>query len=472
MGTLKSRVAIAEQSPKERRSNFNEVCLGYNIDEARLEATRCLECKKPKCVEACPVSINIPLFIKHIKSGDIAEAAKVIDLDSSLPAVCGRVCPQEIQCEGSCVMGKKGEPVSIGKLERFVADWTIKNHLELTTKSSKRNSRVAVIGSGPAGLSCASDLAKMGYEVTVFEALHMPGGVLVYGIPEFRLPKSIVEEQINQLKRIGVRFELDVIVGKTITVDSLMEEEGYGAVFISTGAGLPRFMGIPGENLNGVVSANEFLTRINLMKAYQGDYDTPVYIGKNVVVVGGGNVAMDAARSAIRLGSNVKIVYRRSEKELPARAEEVHHAIEEGVEFCFLTNPVEILSDEKGWVNELRCVKMRLGEPDSNGRRVPEPIPNSAFSISCDMVIMALGTSPNPLIINTTKGLKSERWGGIHVVNEFGKTTRPGVFAGGDAVTGAATVILAMQAGRKAAAAIDEFLRERDSKHFNFSSAN
>jgi glutamate synthase (NADPH/NADH) small chain len=472
MGVVNNRIAVAEQLPEQRKNNFKEVCLGYNMKEAQLEASRCLECKNPKCVEACPVSINIPLFIKHIKSGNLLEAAKVIDLDSSLPAVCGRVCPQEIQCEGSCVRGIKGEPVAIGNLERFVADWTINNRVDIIAKTLKGKGKVAVIGSGPAGLSCASDLVKWGYEVTVFEALHMLGGVLVYGIPEFRLPKSIVEQQINQLKKLGVRFELDVIIGKTITIDDLMDREGFSAVFISTGAGLPKFMGIPGENLNGVLSANEFLTRVNLMKAYQSDYDTPVYVGKNVAVVGGGNVAMDAARSAIRLGANVKIVYRRSADEMPARKEEVHHAIEEGIEFSYLTNPVEVLPDEKGWVKGLKCIQMKLGEPDAKGRRSPEPIANSEFCIPCDMVIMALGTSPNPLIVNTTKGLKSEQWGGIHVTDEYGATTRPGVFAGGDAVTGAATVILAMQAGRKAAKAIHEFLNKRSSYRMDLSNSN
>lgn len=460
MRDVNKRVAVSEQLASVRRNNFDEVCLGYSLTEAQEEASRCLGCKNPKCVAACPVSIKIPQFINHLKNGDLLESAKVIDLDSSLPAICGRVCPQESQCEGACIRGIKGQSVAIGKLERFVADWSRENNIELVAPIHTVKGKVAIIGSGPAGLSCASDLAKWGYKVTVFEALHLPGGVLVYGIPEFRLPKDVVNQQINNLKKLGVRFEPDVIIGRTITIDDLMNKEGYGAVFIGSGAGLPKFMNIPGENLNGVVSANEFLTRINLMKAFDSDYDTPVYTGKSVVVVGGGNVAMDAARCAIRLGANVKVVYRRSDAELPARAEEVHHAKEEGVEFCFLSNPVQVRGDEKGWVKDLECVKMQLGEPDSKGRRSSEVIPNSEFIVPCDMVIMSLGTSPNPLVVNTTYGLTAEKWGGVYVTDASGATTRTGVFAGGDAVTGAATVILAMEAGRKAAKAIDEYLKK------------
>lgn len=454
------RVPVREQDPKVRAANFEEVCYGYNSEEALLEASRCLNCKNPRCVSACPVNVSIPEFIAHVASGDFTAAAGVIARDSSLPAVCGRVCPQETQCEGSCILGVKGEPVAIGKLERFVADWNMENGAAAVVNTPPNGFKVAVVGSGPSGLACASDLAKMGYEVTVFEALHKAGGVLEYGIPEFRLPKDkVVAAEINAVKALGVKIETDVVVGRTLTVDSLLDREGFSAVFIGSGAGLPRFMGIPGENLNGVFSANEFLTRNNLMKAYREDYMTPVYTGKKVVVVGGGNVAMDAARTALRLGAETVIAYRRTEKELPARAEEVHHAKEEGIEFAMLTNPVEILGDEKGWVRGIRCIRMELAEPDESGRRSPVPVPGSEFDIEADSVIMALGTSPNPLIARTTSGLETSRRGCI-VADRDGATAREGVFAGGDAVTGAATVILAMGAGRKAAAAIDRYIRK------------
>ena len=453
------RVPVREQDPAVRATNFAEVCLGYNLEEATLEASRCLNCKNPRCVAACPVGIQIPNFIEALKGGDIKGAAEVIAKDSSLPSICGRVCPQESQCEGSCILGIKGESVAIGKLERFVGDWRLNNpqSVELPAKNGKK---VAVVGSGPAGLACASDLAKLGYEVTVFEALHEIGGVLVYGIPEFRLPKKgVVAKEIESVRSLGVKFETDVIVGRTVTIDSLMDEEGFDAVFIGSGAGLPRFMGIEGENLNSVLSANEFLTRANLMRAYDDEYDTPIYVGQRVVVVGGGNVAMDAVRTAKRLGAEATIVYRRSEAELPARVEEVHHAKEEGIEFRMLTNPTQILGDEKGWVRGINCLKMELGEPDASGRRSPVEVAGSDFEIACDVVIMALGTSPNPLIAATTENLETTRRGCI-VADEAGCTSRPGVFAGGDAVTGAATVILAMGAGRKAAAAIDEYLNK------------
>ncbi|SKA80425.1 glutamate synthase (NADPH/NADH) small chain [Clostridium sp. USBA 49] len=453
------RVPIKEQDPKVRVKNFEEVCLGYTKEEAMEEAARCLNCKNPMCVTQCPVTIEIPKFIQHVKNGEFEEAAKVIARQSSLPAVCGRVCPQETQCEGKCILGIKGEPVAIGKLERFVADWSRENNIDLTETEPKKGKKVAVIGSGPAGLTCAGDLAKMGYDVTIFEALHEPGGVLVYGIPEFRLPKdTVVKHEIDNVKKLGVKIETNVIVGKTITIDELLEEEGFDAVFIGSGAGLPKFMGIPGENSNGVFSANEFLTRTNLMKAFREDYDTPIKIGKKVAVVGGGNVAMDAARTALRLGAEVHIVYRRSESELPARVEEVHHAKEEGVIFDLLTNPVEILSDEKGWVKGMKCIKMELGEPDASGRRKPVEVKGSEFIMDVDTVIMSLGTSPNPLIASTTKGLKINNRKCIIAQEETGLTTRERVYAGGDAVTGAATVILAMGAGKKAAKAINEFL--------------
>ena len=456
------RVPVREQDPKVRVTNFEEVCYGYDLDEARLEASRCLGCKKPRCVEHCPVSLQIPQFIAQLRDGNLAEAARIIAQDSSLPSVCGRVCPQETQCEGSCILGVKGESVAIGKLERFVGDWSIEHGAEATAPAPSNGRKVAVVGSGPAGLACAADLAKMGYEVKIFEALHKAGGVLQYGIPEFRLPKDkVVAREIENVLRLGVRIETDVIVGHTVTVDSLLDEEGYSAVFIGSGAGLPRFMGIPGENLNGVVSANEFLTRANLMKAYDDTYDTPIYVGRRVVVVGGGNVAMDAVRAAARLGAEAHIVYRRSEAELPARAEEVHHAKQEGIEFRMLTNPVEVLGDEKGWVRGLRCVRMELGEPDASGRRSPVAVEGSEFEIGCDVVIMALGTSPNPLIASTTRGLETNRRGCLVADEEHGQTSREGIFAGGDAVTGAATVILAMGAGRRAARAIDEYVRAK-----------
>ena len=456
------RVPVREQDPQVRAANFEEVCHGYDRQEALLEASRCLRCRKPRCVEACPVGIAIPDFIAALHEGRIAEAAGIIARDSSLPSVCGRVCPQETQCESKCVRGIKGEPVAVGKLERFVGDWNIGHAAQHAAALPARNGRrVAVVGSGPAGLACASDLAKMGYEVKIFEALHKVGGVLVYGIPEFRLPKQkIVEREVEAVRRLGVEIETDVIVGRTVTVDSLLGEEGFDAVFIGSGAGLPRFMGIGGENLNGVVSANEFLTRANLMHAYDARYDTPIYVGQRVVVVGGGNVAMDAVRTAKRLGAEATIVYRRSEAELPARAEEVHHAKEEGIVFRMLANPVEVLGDEQGWVRGLRCVEMTLGEPDESGRRRPVEKEGSEFDVPCDVVIMALGTSPNPLLAATTSGLETDRRGCLTADAE-GRTTRAGVFAGGDAVTGAATVILAMGAGRRAARAIDEYIRTR-----------
>ncbi len=456
-----ARVKAREQDPIVRAANFEEVCYGFNLEEATLEASRCLECKKPRCVAACPVGVNIPSFISRVAAGDMRGAAEAIAVDSSLPSVCGRVCPQESQCEGSCILGIKGESVAIGQLERFVGDWQIENGRGEQPQIEGNGKKVAVVGSGPAGLACASDLAKMGYAVTVFEALHKLGGVLVYGIPEFRLPKDkIVAAEIAAVEALGVKFETDVIVGRTVTIDSLMDQEGYDAVFIGSGAGLPRFMNIPGENLNGVVSANEFLTRANLMKAYSDDYDTPIYVGKRVVVVGGGNVAMDAVRTAKRLGADAYIVYRRGEAELPARLEEVHHAKQEGIVFKMLTNPTEILEREGGWVRAINCVEMELGEPDASGRRSPVVKAGSDFEIECDVVIMALGTSPNPLIAATTKGLDTNRWGCL-VADEAGSTSREGVFAGGDAVTGAATVILAMGAGRKSASAIHEYLESK-----------
>ncbi|MBR3653169.1 MAG: NADPH-dependent glutamate synthase [Bacteroidales bacterium] len=452
------RVPVREQDPKVRATNFEEVCYGYNKEEALLEASRCLNCKNPRCMTACPVGLQIPRFIAELAQGNIAGAAAVIAEDSSLPAVCGRVCPQETQCEGSCVLGVKGEPVAIGKLERFVADATLgKAAAEVAPANGIK---VAVVGSGPAGLACASDLAKWGYDVTIFEALHKAGGVLEYGIPEFRLPKDkVLKHEIEEVRKLGVKIETDVIVGRTVTIDSLMDQEGFKAVFIGSGAGLPKFMNIPGENFNGVFSANEFLTRNNLMKAWREDYLTPIHAGKKVCVVGGGNVAMDAARTALRLGAEVHIVYRRTEAELPARREEVHHAAQEGIIFDMLTNPVEVIGDERGWVKALKCVKMELGEPDESGRRSPVPIEGSEFEIPTETVIMALGTSPNPLISKTTKGLEVNRRGCL-VATEEGATTRPGVFAGGDAVTGAATVILAMGAGRTAAKAIDAYLKQ------------
>ena len=457
------RVPVREQEAARRATNFEEVCYGYNLEEASLEASRCLHCKNPRCVSACPVNIAIPEFIAAIQAGDLPSASEIISRDSSLPSICGRVCPQETQCEGACILGIKGESVAIGKLERFVGDWRLE-HAPEVTPTPRNGHKVAIIGSGPAGLACASDLAKWGYEVKIFEALHKVGGVLVYGIPEFRLPKErIVAREIAQVEALGVEIETNVIVGRTVTVDSLLDEEGYDAVFIGSGAGLPRCMGISGETLNGVVSANEFLTRANLMHAYDACYDTPIYVGKRVVVVGGGNVAMDAVRTAKRLGAQSTILYRRSEKELPARVEEVHHAKQEGIAFQMLTNPVEVIGNEQGWVTAIRCVEMELGEPDESGRRSPIAKPGSEFDIPCDVVIMALGTSPNPLIASTTQGLETTRRGGI-AANDEGATSREGVFAGGDAVTGAATVILAMGAGRTAAKAIDRYIQQKNAK--------
>ncbi|MBQ6555385.1 MAG: NADPH-dependent glutamate synthase, partial [Firmicutes bacterium] len=456
------KVPVREQDPKVRATNFDEVCLGYNKEEAIAEASRCLNCPKPKCVGGCPVGIDIPGFIKHIKEEDFEGAAKTIAKYSALPAVCGRVCPQENQCEGQCVLGIKGEPVSIGKLERFTADNAREAGYDLSDKAPSNGKKVAVIGAGPAGLTCAGDLAKKGYDVTIFEALHKAGGVLEYGIPEFRLPKEkVVKPEVENIKKLGVKIETNVIIGRTITIDQLFDEEGFEAVFIGSGAGLPKFMGIPGEQANGVLSANEFLTRVNLMKAFDENYDTPVKIGKKVAVIGGGNVAMDAARTALRLGSESHIVYRRALEQLPARVEEVHHAKEEGIIFDILTNPTEILVDENGWVKGMKCVKMELGEPDESGRRSPVVIEGSEFEMDVDTVIMSLGTSPNPLISSNTPGLETNKRRCIVAEEETGKTSREAVYAGGDAVTGAATVILAMGAGKKAAAAIDEYLSNK-----------
>ncbi len=465
MGDVLKKVPVREQDPKVRATNFEEVCLGYNAEEAVEEAQRCMSCKKPKCVEGCPVSINIPAFIAQVKEGNFEKAYQIISESSALPAVCGRVCPQETQCEGVCIRGLKGEAISIGKLERFVADWARENGIRPQPAAEKNGHKVAIIGSGPSGLTCAGDLARMGYDVTIFEALHKEGGVLVYGIPEFRLPKDkVVAAEVENVKSLGVKIEKNVIIGKSVSIDELLDEEGFEAVFIGSGAGLPMFMGIPGEQANGVFSANEYLTRNNLMKAFREDYDTPIAHGKKVVVVGGGNVAMDAARTALRLGADVHIVYRRSEAELPARAEEVHHAKEEGVIFNLLTNPVEIFADEKSWVTGIRCIRMGLGEPDASGRRRPVPIEGSEFDIEADTVIMALGTSPNPLISSTTKGLEVNRRKCIVADETNGATSREGIFAGGDAVSGAATVILAMGAGKAAAKGIDEYIRSKSGK--------
>lgn len=461
MDVLK-KTPVREQDAKVRATNFEEVCLGYNGEEAKEEASRCINCKNAQCIKGCPVSINIPGFIEKVKNDDIEGAYQVISESSALPAVCGRVCPQESQCEGKCIRGIKGEPISIGKLERFVADWASENGIKPQGAAEKNGKKVAVIGSGPAGLTCAGDLAKMGYDVTIFEALHEAGGVLVYGIPEFRLPKTrVVAKEIENVKSLGVKIETNVVVGKSVTIDELLNEEGFDAIFIGSGAGLPKFMGIPGEQANGVFSANEYLTRSNLMKAFNEDSNTPIMRGKKVAVVGGGNVAMDAARTALRLGSEVHIVYRRSEEELPARVEEVHHAKEEGIIFNLLTNPVEILEDEKGWVKGIRCIKMELGEPDESGRRRPVEVPGSEFVIDVDTVIMSLGTSPNPLISSTTKGLEINKRKCIVAAEENGQTSKEGVYAGGDAVTGAATVILAMGAGKAGAKGIDEYLRNK-----------
>ncbi len=461
MDVLK-KVPIKEQDPKVRAHNFDEVCLGYNMEEAKAEAERCIQCKNPKCVTGCPVSIDIPGFIKEIVNEDVEAAFKVIGKYSALPAVCGRVCPQESQCEERCIRGIKGDPVSIGKLERFVADWARENKITPELPKEKKGIKVAVIGSGPAGLTCAGELAKMGYDVTIFEALHEPGGVLVYGIPEFRLPKnSVVRTEVENVLALGVKLETNVIIGKSVTIDELMEEEGFEAIFIGSGAGLPKFMGIPGENANGVFSANEYLTRNNLMKAFDSSYDTPIITGKRVAVVGGGNVAMDAARTALRLGAEVYVVYRRSEAELPARVEEVHHAKEEGIIFQLLTNPTEILVNENGWVSGMRCIEMELGEPDESGRRRPVEKKDSEFVLEVDTVIMSLGTSPNPLISSTTQGLTTNKHRCIIADETTGQTSREGIFAGGDAVTGAATVILAMGAGKAAAKGIDEYLASK-----------
>ena len=456
-----NKVPVREQEPEVRAKNFDEVCLGYNLEEAVAEANRCIGCKNAKCIEGCPVAIDIPGFIGHLKEGDVKSAFEVISEASSLPAVCGRVCPQESQCEGKCIRGIKGDPISIGKLERFTADWAKENDVKPQPPKAKLDKKVAVIGSGPAGLTCAGDLAKMGYKVTIFEALHEAGGVLVYGIPEFRLPKEkIVKKEIENVLSLGVELELNSIVGKSMKIDDLFDD-GYEAVFIGSGAGLPKFMGIKGEQANGVFSANEYLTRSNLMKAFDENSNTPIMRGKKVAVVGGGNVAMDAARTALRLGAETHIIYRRSEEELPARVEEVHHAKEEGVIFDLLTNPVEILATEDGWVKGIRCVKMELGEPDASGRRRPVVIEGSEFDIEVDTVIMSLGTSPNPLISSTTEGLDTNKWGCIVADEELGQTSKDGVFAGGDAVTGAATVILAMGAGKAAAKGIHEYLQNK-----------
>ena len=454
------RVPVREQEPKVRATNFEEVCYGYNEEEAVSEAARCLNCKNAQCVKGCPVSINIPAFIEQVKNENFEAAYQIISESSALPAVCGRVCPQESQCEGKCIRGFKGDPISIGKLERFVADWARENGIKPKGDAEKNGKKVAVIGSGPAGLTCAGDLAKLGYDVTIFEALHAAGGVLSYGIPEFRLPKDkVVKAEVENVKSLGVKIETNVVIGKSVKIDELMEEEDFDAVFIGSGAGLPRFMNIPGEQANGVFSANEFLTRNNLMKAFKEGYETPISRGRKVVVVGGGNVAMDAARTALRLGAETHIVYRRGAEEVPARKEEVEHAKEEGVIFKLLNNPVEI-HGEDGWVTGIEVVAQELGEPDASGRRRPQPIEGSNTIIPVETVVIAIGQSPNPLIRQTTEGLETQKWGGIIVDEETGESTREHVYAGGDVVTGAATVILAMGAGKKAAKAIDESLKE------------
>lgn len=457
-----NRVPVSEQDPEVRAHNFSEVCLGYTAEEAQCEASRCINCKNAQCMKGCPVAINIPGFVEQVKNGNFEAAYQIISESSALPAICGRVCPQESQCEGKCIRGIKGDPISIGKLERFVADWARENGIKPVGAKESNGKKVAVIGSGPAGLTCAGDLAKLGYDVTIFEALHEAGGVLVYGIPEFRLPKEdVVKKEIENVKSLGVKIETNVVIGKSTTVDELLKDEGFDAVFIGSGAGLPKFMGIPGEQANGVFSANEYLTRSNLMKAFKKDSDTPIMHAKKVAVVGGGNVAMDAARTALRLGAEVHIVYRRSEEELPARKEEVHHAKEEGVIFDLLTNPTEIIADENGWVSGIKCIRMELGEPDASGRRRPVEIPDSEFVMDVDCVIMSLGTSPNPLISSTTSGLDINNRKCIIADEEHGKTTKEAVYAGGDAVTGAATVILAMGAGKAAAKGIHEYLSNK-----------
>ena len=457
-----NRVPVSEQDPEVRAHNFSEVCLGYTAEEAQCEASRCIKCKNAQCMKGCPVAINIPGFVEQVKNGNFEAAYQIISESSALPAICGRVCPQESQCEGKCIRGIKGDPISIGKLERFVADWARENGIKPVGAKESNGKKVAVIGSGPAGLTCAGDLAKLGYDVTIFEALHEAGGVLVYGIPEFRLPKEdVVKKEIENVKSLGVKIETNVVIGKATTVDELLKDEGFDAVFIGSGAGLPKFMGIPGEQANGVFSANEYLTRSNLMKAFKEDSDTPIMHAKKVAVVGGGNVAMDAARTALRLGAEVHIVYRRSEEELPARKEEVHHAKEEGIIFDLLTNPTEIIADENGWVSGIKCIRMELGEPDASGRRRPVEIPDSEFVMDVDCVIMSLGTSPNPLISSTTSGLDINNRKCIIADEEHGKTTKEAVYAGGDAVTGAATVILAMGAGKAAAKGIHEYLSNK-----------
>lgn len=457
-----NRVPVSEQDPQVRAHNFSEVCLGYTADEAQCEASRCINCKNAQCMKGCPVAINIPGFVEQVKNGNFEAAYQIISESSALPAICGRVCPQESQCEGKCIRGIKGDPISIGKLERFVADWARENGIKPVGAKELNGKKVAVIGSGPAGLTCAGDLAKLGYDVTIFEALHEAGGVLVYGIPEFRLPKdAVVKKEIENVKSLGVKIETNVVIGKSTTVDELLKDEGFDAVFIGSGAGLPKFMGIPGEQANGVFSANEYLTRSNLMKAFKEDSDTPIMHAKKVAVVGGGNVAMDAARTALRLGAEVHIVYRRSEEELPARKEEVHHAKEEGIIFDLLTNPTEIIADENGWVSGIKCIRMELGEPDASGRRRPVEIPGSEFVMDVDCVIMSLGTSPNPLISSTTSGLDINNRKCIIADEKHGKTTKEAVYAGGDAVTGAATVILAMGAGKAAAKGIHEYLSNK-----------
>ena len=448
------------QDAQVRAHNYEEVALGYPEDTALLEALRCLQCKRPKCVEGCPVGVNIPAFIERLKEGDMWGASRSLKGDNNLPAICGRVCPQETQCEALCVLGKKGEPVAIGRLERYVADWDLAHPSDPPELPPSSGKKVAVIGCGPAGLTCAGDLARYGHKVTIFESLHAPGGVLIYGIPEFRLPKGVVYAEVDYVRSLGVEIRMDTVIGKTHTLDELFEEQGYDAVFLGTGAGLPMFMHIPGENYNGVLSANEFLTRVNLMKGYRfPEWDTPVKVGRRVAVVGAGNVAMDASRCSLRLGADeVHIVYRRSSEEVPARAEEVHHAQEEGIIFDFLTNPIEIFGDDKGWVRGMRCMRMQLGEPDASGRRRPLPIEGSEFDMDVDMVIMALGTRPNPMVFTDSGGLERTKWGTVVADEQTGKTTKEAVWAGGDIVTGAATVISAMGAGKRAAADMHRYL--------------